>query len=426
MAHVIVDPNHTRADKLVLESLDSDIELWAEGKSGLSEHGGGKEAKDALILSAMDNMNDPNHKDFEPAIFNSWDFPGLQSKQLNRFLLRPYTRLAQRVVRNKVDVVMFTHLLLYFSTSVPSALSLFLWNFSWLHGILHFVMQVSYVGTYTLMMHQHIHGNGILQKRLPYSLFDLIFPYITDPLMGHTWNSYYFHHVKHHHVEGNGPDDLSSTIRYQRDSVSHFLQYVGRFYFFAPLELPCYFYRKGRAFMGVRSTFWEVGNYLMLYTLYKINPQATICVFLLPLALMRFGLMAGNWGQHAFVDNEEPDSDYRSSITVIDVQSNRHSFNDGYHTSHHLNPLRHWRDHPNSFLKAKDTYASQDAIVFHNIDYIMITIRVLMKDYHHLAKCMVPIGDAQMAMSLDERAKYLQNRTRRFSEEEIQAKFGKA
>ncbi|KAK8028355.1 hypothetical protein PG991_005411 [Apiospora marii] len=397
MAHVIVDPNHTRADKLVLESLDSDIDRWAEGKSGLREHvvPGEKEARDAHILAAMDNMNDPNHKDFEPAIFNSCDFPWLQSKQLNRFLLRP-------------------------------ALSLFLWNFTWLHGILHFIMQVSYVGTYTLMMHQHIHGNGILQKRLPYSLFDYIFPYITDPLMGHTWNSYFFHHVKHHHVEGNGPDDLSSTIRYQRDSVLHFLQYVGRFYFFAPLELPLYFYRKGRAFMGVRSTFWEVGNYLFLYTMYKINPRATICVFLLPLALMRFGLMAGNWGQHAFVDNEEPDSDYRSSITVIDVQSNRHSFNDGYHTSHHLNPLRHWREHPNSFLKQKDTYASQGAIVFHNIDYIMITIRVLRKDYHHLAKCMVPIGDEQMAMSLDERAKYLEKRTRRFTEEEIQAKFGKA
>jgi hypothetical protein len=29
--------------------------------------------------------------------------------------------------------------------------------------------------------------------------------------------------------------------------------------------------------------------------------------------------MVGNWGQHAFVDNEEPDSDYRSSITLIDV-----------------------------------------------------------------------------------------------------------
>ncbi|KAK6858004.1 fatty acid desaturase [Apiospora arundinis] len=429
-AQVIIDPNHTRADKLILESLAADLELYNEGKSGLTDnaaqHGPTAGDKDALVQLAMDNMNNPNHKDFEPAIFNSWDYPMLQSKQLNRFLLRPYTRVAQGVVRNKVDVVMFTHLLLYFFTSVPSALALFFWNFSWLHGILHFVMQVSYTGTYTLMMHQHIHGNGILKKTFPYSLFDYLFPYITDPLMGHTWNSYFFHHVKHHHVEGNGPDDLSSTIRYQRDSWLHFAHYVGRFYFFAWLELPIYFIRKGRPFMAARSTFWELGNYFTLYALYQINPRATICVFLLPLALMRLGLMAGNWGQHAFVDNEEPDSDYRSSITVIDVQSNRHSFNDGYHTSHHLNPLRHWREHPNSFFKTKDTYASQDAIVLHNIDYIMITIRTLMKDYHHLAKCMIPIGEAQMAMSLDERAKYLQRRTRRFTEEEIRAKFGKA
>ena len=268
----------------------------------------------------MDNINNANHKDFEPAIFNSWDFPQLQSKQLNRFLLRPYTRLAQRVVRNKVDVVMFTHLLLYFSTSVPSALFLFFGRFSWLHGLLHFVMQMSYTGTYTLMMHQHIHANGILQKTLPWSLFDYLFPYITDPLMGHTWNSYYFHHVKHHHVEGNGPDDLSSTIRYQRDSVLHFLHYFGRFLLFAWLELPLYFFRKGRPFMGAKTMFWDVGNYVTLYLLFQVNPRATTCVFLLPLALMRLGLMAGNWGQHAFVDNEEPDSDYRSSITVIDVQ----------------------------------------------------------------------------------------------------------
>ena len=30
--------------------------------------------------------------------------------------------------------------------------------------------------------------------------------------------------------------------------------------------------------------------------------------------------MVGNWGQHAFVDEVDPNSDYRSSITLIDVQ----------------------------------------------------------------------------------------------------------
>jgi hypothetical protein len=36
--------------------------------------------------------------------------------------------------------------------------------------------------------------------------------------------------------------------------------------------------------------------------------------------------MTGNWGQHAFVDEVEPDSDFRSSITLIDVPVSLHSF----------------------------------------------------------------------------------------------------
>ena len=107
------------------------------------------------------------------------------------------------------------------------------------------------------------------------------------------------------------------------------------------------------------------------------------------------------------------------------AQSNRYCFNDGYHTSHHLNPLRHWRDHPTSFLLQKQTYAREGALVFHNIDYIMITVRLMMKDYAHLAKCLVPIGD-QLSLSLEERATMLREHTRRFSEDEIRQKFVKA
>lgn len=48
--------------------------------------------------------------------------------------------------------------------------------------------------------------------------------------------------------------------------------------------------------------------------------RPAIFVFVMPLVLMRAGMMVGNWGQHAFVDADEPDSDYRSSVTLIDVQ----------------------------------------------------------------------------------------------------------
>lgn len=159
--------------------------------------------------------------------------------------------------------------------------------------------------------------SGVLSAR--FGLFDNIFPYITDPLMGHTWNSYFYHHVKHHHVEGNGPDDLSSTIRYQRDDLFNFLCYTGRFYFLIWFDLPMYFLRKNKPLFAAKAAFWEISNYVFISTLLYLNPKATVFVLLLPLLALRVGLMVGNWGQHAFVDDDEPDSDYRSSITLIDV-----------------------------------------------------------------------------------------------------------
>jgi len=212
---------------------------------------------------------------------------------------------------------MLTHLILYALTSIPSALYM-LYNFHWWHGPLHAAMQLYFMGTYTLMMHQHIHMRGILSKK--YWALDSSFPYITDPLMGHTWNSYYFHHVKHHHVEGNGPNDLSSTVRYQRDDIWHFLHYLGRFYLFIWFDLPRYFLSKRQPGLALKAGGCEIASYIFYYTMFThVNCRATIFVFLIPLCIMRLGLMIGNWGQHAFVDESQPDSDFRSSITVIDV-----------------------------------------------------------------------------------------------------------
>lgn len=145
--------------------------------------------RDQAALSTMISWNNPADVHFEPAVFNSWDLSSLGKLPpvLGR-LLASYIALGKSVVRVETDVVFLTHLILYFSTSVPSALWLF-HHFTWVHGVMHTVMQVSYTGTYTLMMHQHIHGRGILNKS--YALFDLVFPYLLDPLMGHTWNSYF-------------------------------------------------------------------------------------------------------------------------------------------------------------------------------------------------------------------------------------------
>jgi len=112
------------------------------------------------------------------------------------------------------------------------------------------------------------------------------------------------------------------------------------------------------------------------------------------------------------------------SLLTSKRQSNRHCFNDGYHTSHHLNPRRHWRDHPGAFVKAKAQYRNGRALTFHNIDYIMMTITLLRKDYMHLASCLIPMGE-QTQMSQAEIAEMLRTKTKRFSEENIMRKYGK-
>ncbi len=86
--------------------------------------------------------------------------------------------------------------------------------------------------------------------------------------------------------------------------------------------------------------------------------------------------------------------------------------------------MRHWKDHPRAFLKAKKEYTSGRALVFQNIDYLMMTFRILRKDYLYLAGCMVPIGD-QIGMSKQELADMLRTKTRKFSAEEIEEKYYK-
>lgn len=295
-------PHLTQSDIIVLDNLllDADTE---------NAHNA---TNDEQVIESLEDLNNPASKDFFPTVVTGQD---TFSEPIQRLVVQPYTVWASRIVRRPTDVVFLTHILLYLSTSVPSALFLY-YHFTWIHAIVHWLMQSWYCGSFTLMLHNHIHNNGVLA--LNYSVFDSIWPYILQPLMGHTWNSYYFHHVKHHHVESNGPGDLSSTIRYQRDDPYHFLCYVVRFIALVWIELPVYFLRKNKRDLAIKTAFFELGTYLMIYIASRYNMRATVFVFILPLIAMRIGMMVGNWGQHALVDEEDPDSDFRSSITLID------------------------------------------------------------------------------------------------------------
>jgi hypothetical protein len=303
----------TPADNTVLNELYQDIqEVKRTGRKKPSQ-------QNRASLNYLENLSNPKHADFQPSVFSSWDFTLREVKASIDFrsrLLNKYITWARTVVRHDTDVVFLSHIILYFTTSVPSAIYLFC-DFHYWHGIAHVLMTVWYSGSFTLMMHNHIHNNGVLQKS--YASFDWCFPYILEPLMGHTWDSYYYHHVKGHHVEGNGPDDISTTIRYQRDSILAFLHYQMRFLLLCWFDLTKYFMVKGKYKLALRVLVTELSSYAFMYFLACWAFKPTLFVLIIPFIVLRFGLMTGNWGQHALVDEVDPNSDFRSSITLIDV-----------------------------------------------------------------------------------------------------------
>jgi hypothetical protein len=316
-----IDPELIPSDVAVLKNLLRDIDIdrsQANGHSSSSDKPTnpsrpvyGDEYNDAATTSSLDQLRQ------EPVIITSKDYDKLNlTNGYRASLLVRYIAWASTVARNPVDVVFVTHIILYLCTSVPSAVFLY-YHYTHLHAVLHWIMQASYCGPFTLMLHNHIHNNGLLNQQ--YAWFDHTWPLILEPLMGHTWHSYYYHHVKHHHVEGNGPEDLSSTIRYQRDELSNFLMYLGRFMFLIWYDLPRYFIRKGMYAYAFKAASLEFLSYAAIAALARWRFTPTLFVLIIPFVQMRIGLMVGNFGQHALVDDIDPTSDFRSSITLIDV-----------------------------------------------------------------------------------------------------------
>jgi hypothetical protein len=233
-----IEPQLTVADNIVLGNLLSDIRhrhrKTSSDTNGSEQKSADKPKKEVTPSKAQDEvhsdendivtlkaMNDISNPNFQPTIFTTWDATDLHPF-LNRCLIAPYTRFAQSLLRHPTDVVFLTHILLYLTAILPSAIYLFQHhNFTWTHGILHTIFTMWCAGPFTLMLHNHIHNNGILRKDVAFVRWaDWGVPYVLEPLMGHTWDSYFWHHVKHHHVEGNGMFDSLSPASITAISVT--------------------------------------------------------------------------------------------------------------------------------------------------------------------------------------------------------------
>jgi fatty acid desaturase len=303
----------------------------------------------------------------------------------------PWTRaLANRVLIDDRNYP-FLRLVLEISlVLVPSAIIMYAAPFRWWHGAAHlFVVLFVFLDRYILMVHNISHAPAFAKG------FRWIAEYIdwvVGPLHGHTPRTYFAHHIGMHHLEGNAPEDASSTERFQRDSIFHFARYLFRFYFWCVVDVSRYMARHGRTKLIRQMLTGEIGYYIVVAILLTFAPLPTLFVFVLPLAVTRFLMMAGNWGQHAFVDPADPDSSYKNSITCINSRYNRRAFNDGYHIGHHLFPRMHWTELPQELDAHRETYAKEGAFVFEGIDFFIVWGALMLKQYGFLARRFVTLG----------------------------------
>ena len=273
---------------------------------------------------------------------------------------------------------------------------------------------LGFLDRYMLMLHNTSHRPLFKRK---FNFMNKWVPWVLGIFCGQTPDTYYIHHITMHHAEGNLPKDLSSTMKYQRDSLFDWLRYFFRFFFFIMFDMARYQAKKKRWPLLRKMLVGELSFYALCIGLSFVDWKATLIVFIVPFLVIRFLMMAGNWGQHAFVDPDEPDNDFKSAITCINSRYNQRAFNDGYHNSHHLAANRHWTDHPGELEDHLEEYRKNDAIIFEGIDFFMVWLYLMLKRYDTLADHFVELRDEPR--SKDEIIALFERRLKRFEPEQL-------
>jgi hypothetical protein len=300
-----------------------------------------------------------------------------------------FDRFLMKFINDTRDLPFLHYSILMTVVVLPLAAITYIIPHPWLYAMFYlpFVL-FFFMGRYILMLHNISH-RPLFRKQ--YRFLKNYIVWVLGPLVGETPETYFVHHVGMHHVEENLEEDLSSTMRFRRDSFWHWLRYFVKFFFQVYYELFTYLVKRGRRKMLGRFIAGELVYFTVIVLMMQVSVPATLIVFLIPWAFCRAAMIAGNWAQHAFIDATSPEDPYLSSITAINSRYNRICFNDGYHIGHHLNATLHWTEMPNDFINGIKEYRDKGAVVFTGLDYHMIWALLMFKKYNVLAKHFVDL-----------------------------------
>ncbi len=323
--------------------------------------------------------------------------------------LRPFDRFFVGLINDPRDLP-FVYLIIQCVAVAALGVGLFFVDayFWWLAIGYLALWATTVLDRFILMLHCTSH-RILFKKR--YRALNRIIPWFLSPFFGETPETYFTHHMGMHHPENNMHSDLSTTLPYQRDRFAHWLHYFGKFFFLTIVDLTRYHRSRGNTKLMMRTLVGELTFWTATAVLLMVNWRATVVVFIFPVVLVRLLMMAGNWAQHAFVDDSAPENPYLNSITCINTRYNRRCFNDGYHIHHHVNARCHWSDYPAEFERNRELYGREDAIVFDGVDFFEVWLMLMLGRHRALARRLVHLPGAPERTE-DEAIEFLKARLR--------------
>lgn len=313
------------------------------------------------------------------------------------YVVPPTGALVQRlraVTRSEKDFPLIFALVNVLATTPAMALALVCRGRHWTHGASYFASVYGlFLQRFALALHYGTHASAFRRDRVAGRILDSVAGGFLAPFFGIPSGVYKLHHDMMHHGENNALGrDLSSTEGLRRDSVLAFAAYWARFTFWSIVELPLYAVRKGMYGTAVKCVAGFVGTYAAYTCVKSLNAMAAFWIFVVPYFTSSFALMFGNWSQHIFVDPDKPHCHYRNSYCAINHPDNQLTFNDGYHTIHHINSKLHWSELPEQFLATLDQFAKNDGLIFDNVGFFDVGLAVMCGRLHWLADRYVNVG----------------------------------
>ena len=341
--------------------------------------------------NTKDSKPPMNQVDFiQPRREHLFDMPSFMRDWVKETLLR------QKDERNLPIFLVGVNIL---TTSVPMAFGLFYLEhtksvspqaFIGL-GLCYFIYHLkTFARSFMLALHYETHCSIFNRK---FRFLDHIFTSFLCNFFGIPPGLYYPHHIGMHHAMDNvAPNDMSSTMDYDRSSKWNHFKYMFRFVTMGGFELPYRLISMKKYGLVVQcvtgcSLFWG-----FMISIFPYYPMATFFVQWLPWVSVSFGLMQGNFKEHVFVDPDEPENNYKSTATCINAPTNALTFNTGYHIEHHEEPGLPWFKLPELFLKNIDKHAQNDSFVFSGIGSMEVGTLALNGKFEELADHYVNIG----------------------------------